>query len=86
MDLHAIPPYRFVCAACGKTSATRYGLPGSDHDRGWDASCMLNCVLCEPTEPNRPPPTDPDESHGPWRAVDNAIEGVHYVTEEPTLV
>ena len=38
----------YVCAACGKTSKSRYGF--DDHDRsvashGWDESCMLNCAL-----------------------------------------
>lgn len=80
MNHRAIPPYRFVCLACGKTSGTRYGFD-ADRDRGWDASCMLNALLCEPTEPNRTPPTDADESHGPWRAVANPIEGVHYTDE-----
>lgn len=34
----------FVCLACGKTSPTRYGLKNRN---GWDASCMINCVLVE---------------------------------------
>jgi len=33
----------FVCGACGKTSSNLYG----DGSRGWDASCMLNAVLCD---------------------------------------
>lgn len=34
----------WVCAACGKRSRDRYGFQKIDH--GWDASCMLNAVLC----------------------------------------
>ncbi len=34
----------FICAACGKRSKDRYGDQKIDH--GWDASCMLNSVLC----------------------------------------
>ncbi len=30
----------YVCLACGKTSRDIYG-----ESSGWDASCMLNCVL-----------------------------------------
>lgn len=40
----------YVCGACGKTSATRYGIEG-ERSRGWDASCMLNAVLCRPSTP-----------------------------------
>lgn len=34
----------WVCLACGKRSADRYG----EHavNRGWDESCMLNAALC----------------------------------------
>lgn len=32
----------YVCAACGKTSKSVYGDPGS----GWDESCFMNRVLC----------------------------------------
>lgn len=39
----------WVCAACGKTSRTRFGFD-KDNKRvcsgGWDESCMLNSVLC----------------------------------------
>jgi hypothetical protein len=49
MDLRAIPPYRFVCTACGKTSATHYGFD-PDHDPGWDAACTLHAMLCKPVE------------------------------------
>lgn len=34
----------YVCHACGKTSRTQAPTKNSDH--GWDASCMLNCILC----------------------------------------
>lgn len=34
----------YVCAACGKRSKDKYG--DQKIDRGWDVSCMLNCVLC----------------------------------------
>ena len=34
----------WVCAACGKTSKTK--APTEHSSRGWDASCMLNSVLC----------------------------------------
>jgi hypothetical protein len=48
----------WVCGACGKTSRTRYGFDKQNKnvcDRGWDASCMCNAVLCykkgsEPTQ------------------------------------
>ena len=36
--------YRWVCMACGKTTPEQTGIGG---DRGWDASCFLNCVLSE---------------------------------------
>lgn len=36
----------WVCAACGKTAIDRYGIEGP-HSYGWDASCMLNAVLCK---------------------------------------
>ena len=39
----------WVCAACGKRSKTRYGIDENNKDvadRGWDAACMLNAVLC----------------------------------------
>lgn len=40
----------YVCAACGKTSPTRYGF--DDQNRhvsqpGWDESCMLHAILCK---------------------------------------
>lgn len=39
----------WVCAACGKTSRSRYGFDVNG-DRvasgGWDESCMMNAVLC----------------------------------------
>lgn len=38
----------WICAACGKTSRTKYGFDDDDRwvaDRGWDESCMLNAVL-----------------------------------------
>jgi hypothetical protein len=66
-DVRAIAPCRFVCAACGKTSSTKYGFGGTANP-GWDTSCMLNSVLCAPAE--QPPP--------PWDAVENPREGVHY--------
>ena len=34
----------WVCFACGKRSKDRYG--EQKISRGWDESCMLNCVLC----------------------------------------
>lgn len=73
MDLRAIPPCRFVCSACGKTSATRYGLPNTDHDPGWDASCMLHAVLCR-REPK----------NVIWYRVEDSVEGVHYEAVERT--
>ena len=36
----------WVCAACGKTHTDRYGMEGVG-THGWDASCMLNAVLCK---------------------------------------
>jgi hypothetical protein len=42
----------WVCAGCGKTSRSRYGFDASGKsvaDAGWDESCMLRAVLCEPT-------------------------------------
>lgn len=32
--------WRWRCGACGKTTKDRFG-----HERGWDASCMLNSFL-----------------------------------------
>lgn len=75
MNLRAIPPYRFVCEACGKTSATRYGLD-SDHDRGWDAACMLHAVLCKPVELRDSP------IHPEWTAVKDPIKGQHFTPVE----
>lgn len=34
----------WVCAACGKRSKDRYG--EQKISLGWDASCMMNAVLC----------------------------------------
>lgn len=72
MDFRAIPPYRYVCLACGKTSATRYGFD-YDHSPGWDSSCMLNSLLCEPTG-----------EQPAWSQVrpEDAVEGVHFKPEE----
>lgn len=45
------PPLRFVCAACGKTSASRSGFDSAGRrvcDSWWDASCCTHAVLCEP--------------------------------------
>lgn len=39
----------WVCAACGKTSPTKYGFDADEKrvvTNGWDESCMLNSVLC----------------------------------------
>ncbi len=47
----ATPPQRWVCTACGKTSSTRYGFDSEQRqvaDPGWDESCMLHAMLCEP--------------------------------------
>ena len=45
-NLRIAPPSTiWVCGACGKTAEDRYGLEG-ERSRGWDASCMLNAVLC----------------------------------------
>lgn len=38
----------FKCLVCGKVSETRYGFPIADvckSSRGYDESCMMNCVL-----------------------------------------
>ena len=75
-DFRAIPPCRYVCVACGKTSATRYGFD-PDHDRGWDASCMLNAALCEPTGLL--------PLGAAWRQVKGAVEDVHYKSEPAEL-
>lgn len=46
-------PRVWVCGACGKRARSRYGFDAAGKstalDRGWDESCMLNAVLCEPT-------------------------------------
>ena len=34
----------YVCMACGKRSLDEYGYRALD--RMWDASCMLNAMLC----------------------------------------
>ena len=57
---------RYVCAACGKTSATRYG-DTADKSPGWDVSCAMNSVLCRPA-------TDAEKAEQPgcqWVGVDN---------------
>ena len=44
-DEYAKDGHIFVCCACGKTSATRYGFDDvglSVSTPGWDESCMLN--------------------------------------------
>jgi hypothetical protein len=66
-NVRAIQPFKFVCAACGKKSATKYGLDG-ERDSGWDESCMLNSVLCERILGATPE----------WHAVDDPRPGVHY--------
>jgi hypothetical protein len=33
----------WVCGACGKTTKDKYA-----GERGWDESCMLNAILCDP--------------------------------------
>ena len=39
---HIAPPGTiYVCVACGKTTRDTYNGP-----RGWDASCLLNALLC----------------------------------------
>jgi hypothetical protein len=36
----------YLCMACGKRSKTEEGENyGTDTERGWDVSCMMNCVL-----------------------------------------
>ena len=43
-DRFAAPGFIWQCCACGKTSDhDAYGIEGR-YDRGWDESCMLNCV------------------------------------------
>lgn len=39
----------WVCTACGKTTRDRYGIDESSAI-GWDASCMLNSILCRDDE------------------------------------
>ncbi len=39
------PEHIWVCGACGKTSKTK--APTIHAQQGWDASCMMNAVLCE---------------------------------------
>lgn len=40
----------WVCEACGKRARSRYGFDAlgrrTSLDYGWDASCMLNAILC----------------------------------------
>lgn len=39
----------YVCSACGKTSKTKAGVyqgGAKATEQSWDASCMLNSVLC----------------------------------------
>jgi hypothetical protein len=36
--------FLWVCLACGKTAADRYGIEGENHP-GWDESCSLNSDL-----------------------------------------
>lgn len=35
----------YVCGACGRRSKDKYGDQAIDY--AWDASCMLNSVLCK---------------------------------------
>jgi hypothetical protein len=37
----------WVCSACGKLSRDRYGSQAISH--GWDAACVLSCVLVKKT-------------------------------------
>ncbi len=46
----------WICGACGKTSPTRYGFDDANKNvgqPGWDASCMMNSVLCLTTSIKR---------------------------------
>ena len=68
-------PRVWVCGACGKRARSRYGFDEGGKstalDRGWDASCMSNAVLCEPT-----PVRDVLAGAPLWSAVDeSAPEG-----------
>lgn len=66
MNQRAIPPCRFVCGACGKTSATRYGFD-ADHSPGWDVSCATHAILCKPGNGNPP-----------WWAIGEPVAGEHF--------
>lgn len=73
MYTHAEPPRRWVCVACGKTSPNRAGfdrLPSGGYvnvgDPGWDESCFLRAVLCEPN------PEATTELAPKWRTVKTA--------------
>lgn len=47
LDKRAPDGYIYLCGACGKTSPTQSGWEKDVFvgQRGWDASCMLNCDL-----------------------------------------
>lgn len=51
----------FVCCACGKTSPDRYGIEPGSRSYGWDASCMLNCVLAKKSHLVFSSPNQPDK-------------------------
>jgi hypothetical protein len=55
----AVPPQRYVCPACGKTSSVKWG-KARDTSPGWDESCMMHAILCNPA---------PEGSSHKWIAV-----------------
>lgn len=64
----ADPGTVWVCGACGKRARSRYGFDENNKstalDRGWDASCILNAILCV------------DSPILPWRAVEAAVSAI----------
>lgn len=78
-DLPAAPGTTWVCAACGKTSRTRYGLD----EAGWDEACMMNAVLCHTGGPPWHAVTS-DESETPMTSTSDTDVGSNdiYAIEE----
>lgn len=56
----------WVCSVCGKTARSNYG---TDASPGWDASCMLNAVLCHQEKR-----IDPKDGLLKWWAVERVNE------------
>jgi hypothetical protein len=75
---------RWVCTACGKTSPRFF--PNPEADRGFDESCMLNCVWCRPSTPDDPPLLDPPETQRfAWRQLSQEEENEQRALDQKVL-